>query len=1015
MRRLLVLSLFLLSGAAGLVYQVVWMRQLSLVFGVTSHAVSTVLAVFMGGLAIGSWLFGRAGDDTRSPLRFYGWLELGIALFGFQSILLLDGLRELYVELRRSGAIAPELFPVVRVALACLALLGPTTLMGATLPVLLRGVCKSRERLARDSGLLYGLNTLGAVAGVLVAAFWLIEAVGVRNTTFVAAGLNLVVAAVALALARGERADVWSERPAPDPVPAERHHVRPVGAGTRRLVLAAFAVSGFLALAYEVLWTRYLVYAVGQNSVYAFATMLAAFLLGIALGSLVVALVADWIEGLVPLLGFVMVLIGASAVGTVALMNDLAHWTAARHTGSFWSDTAVDFALCVGVLIVPTTLSGATFAIVAKICARDPARFGRDVGGVYAANTAGAIAGALAGGFVILPQLGLVHGLYALAGVGALVGLVLLLARPAALPVVGAVAGVALLAASVVWVRGAGDPRDLLYQGSDEQRVFYADGPESSVAVVESLNTGDVHLVVNGDHQAGTDPTQQIHLRLLGHLPALFHADPKRGMVVGFGAGVATGCLAQHPLERVDQVELSPDVIEASVHFAPYNHDPLADGSIVEVHFDDGRNFLLTTDERWDVITSDPIDPDDAGVTSLYSAEYFRLIRARLHPGGIACQWISEQYDPEDFRLLVRTFQSVFPYTTIWDAHPTIVLLGSVDPPTVTMGELRERVAREPIAESLAVVGVDSAEALLSLLVTGSEATRRFTGEGELNTDDRPRIEYRGPRRAASRYGGNRELWADLVALRDPDLGGLVAGWSEADRAALAPHFARMGALYAVMDERALARAESSGERAPRPAEEREAAASAYLEATWSVLADPDTARIHRLIAGVDRADPADGAEARAAGLAAFAAGDFAAAREAFLGAPEDDYRATVLAAACLERQGDAIGCLEDLLHLDLSGVNEWSYLYDLVPHAATHAIGTLAGASEEEFERLAALFPLDEDPPPRRASMWGELTVHASAPPPPSGSDVDAWRAWYAWATWRLFPHGGRFAWRYL
>lgn len=761
--RILILVLFFLSGATGLIYEIAWTRKLTLVFGTSSLAVSTVLAVFMGGLALGSWILGRLGDRDISLLRLYGFLEIGIALLGLSSLLLLDAVQYVFLGIRHSSIWTPWIDPWLRFSLAVVALIAPTTLMGATLPILVKSVSQTPGRIARSVGLMYAVNTLGAAAGTAVTAVYLMEEFGLRATVFVAAGLNLMIGLAAIAISTRERKLVK---------PPERVELPPVAdRSLRRIVLFAFGASGFFGLAYEVLWTRYLIYVVGENSVYAFSMMLVSFLLGIALGSSIAGWLADRVANPVALLGAILVLIGASALGTVASIGFLANqdWSISGY--SYWAATGLRFLRCVAILIVPTTLSGSTFAVVAKIYARDAGRVGRDVGRVYAANTFGAILGAVAGGFLILPYLGLVSGLIVVAGANVLVGMAVLLCKTryggrAVKPAL--VTGLAAVAA-LISVAFASHPTDKLVEPGFEI-VFYADGSESSVAVLRSRRTGHVNLTIDGDHQSGTEPKRQVHLRLLAHLPALFHPEPTHALVVGFGSGVTVGSMAQHPLEQVDVVELSSAVIEAAPLFSAWNHDPLNNPKVRLFH-GDGRNFLLATDKIYDVITSDPIDSSDAGVTSLYSLEYYQLVRSRLSSNGVACQWVDTYHRPDDYRMLLRTFQRVFPDTSVWNGRGYTIFLGFKSGPAVSLAGLRRKLENPQVRQSLAYVGIRHAEELLSLLVAGPTKVRQYVGDGPLNTDDRPLIEYRGPRWSGDQgmREDNIDIWNQLVDLRSSD------------------------------------------------------------------------------------------------------------------------------------------------------------------------------------------------------------------------------------------------------
>ncbi len=1024
MARILVLLVFLLSGAAGLVYQVVWTRKLVFVLGVTSQAVATVLAVFMGGLALGSWWLARYGDRVRSPIRLYGLLELLLAGFGLASLALLDILVEVYSGARRSGAISEGMLPVARVVFAGLALLGPTTLMGATLPILVRGLSRGGERLARSAGVLYAVNTLGAVFGTLAAAWWLIQTLGLQGTTAVAAGLNGLAGLAALAL---------GDRGIAPPQVASVPRTSARDPRTARAVLLAFGLSGMFALAYEVLWTRYLVYVLGENSVYAFSTMLASFLIGIVLGSLAAAWLADRARDLVGVLGLVIALVGAGALATLPVMEALAS-SRRGPPGEGWLGVAAeDFLRCLAVLIVPTTLSGSTFAIVAKLSARDPARLGADVGVAYASNTLGAILGALAGGFLVLPVLGLRAGLLALGTLNVLAGLWLATRpRPEGRGTAkAALAGSLGLLAAIAGFLSEGPSRKALLR-EDQVLLYYGDGPESSVAVVESEGGGGRSLIVDGDEQAGTGPRLQIHLRLLGHLPAFFHPAPRKGLVVGFGTGITTGCLLQHPFERVDQVELSKEVIEAAPLFAQFNHDALRDPRLRLVR-DDGRNFLLSTRETYDVITCDPFDADDAGVTSLYCREYYELVRSRLNPGGLACQWITEHYDPEEMKLLLRTFQSVFPHASVWLADFTLVAVGAVEPAAVSLEDVRRRFEDPGVKSSLEVIGVDRAEALLALLLAGPRSLREFLGEGPLNTDDRPLIEYLGPR-ADPEASPSEELWDPLVALRGDAPAEWMPAWTESDERDLAPYRDLMDLVHrrdalerGMWDLAAFADGGSNGDSpegrralAIEMAREEEPMERAALDATWDLLSR-DVPRIFHVLAGVEDEPSARSDSALALGLAEFRAGRYGEARARFreaAAAAPNALRASLLAAACDDLSGKPLEAARALLSVDLARLGTWSEFRGFARRMISQAFRRMEAEPEGSLgEELASLLPPERERPEHsERGEWWMANGDGERYPRPEGEalrDPDAWRLWWRTARHDLDSREGRFAWR--
>ncbi|MBI3818570.1 MAG: fused MFS/spermidine synthase [Planctomycetes bacterium] len=757
--RAAVFLLFFISGAAALVYEVVWTRKLTLILGASAPAVGAVLAVFMAGLGAGAALGGRAcgkfGLAGARAMRGYAALEAAVALLGFASPYLLDFLPILYIPARR--VLEPGLLlTLARAAIAAAALLPATLCMGATLPILVAafaGGGRDRERgraFGRDVGFLYGLNTLGAFAGILVSAFYLIDTFGVRGAAWSAACANATIAAAALLAARGLRALPAAPAAVPAPAPA----LQP---SERRAALCAFFMSGFSALACEVLWHRYLIYSVGDNSVYAFAQMLATFLFGLALGAAAGGLASARLRPRLLTIGIVQLLAGISILcGIYAFSNrgrgafmELPEGGVRDFAGICW----FGFRECLKVELAPTLLFGAMFPLVAQWTAESGAA--ESTGRAGAWNTAGAIGGAVAGGFYLLPQFGLQGGLIA-AGFVCMLGACGCIAFDAGLlrarkiVYIMIAAGAAAAAGAIASRAPSPASGAVLAEPAVQEIAAYADGASSSVAIVRNKRTGYYTIVVDGDGQAGDRPSAMLHLRMLGHLPVLYHPDPKRALVIGFGAGITAGSVAAHPGLRVDICELSSRVVELARIFKNSNGG-VHDRSNVHITIDDGRNFLLAAREPYDVITTDPIDPDDAGVTSLYCKEFYRMEFDALAPGGVAAQWIPGGYSEEMYKTLIESFRSVFPDCYLYDADFTQVIVGR-KPGGAPL--LYDRFARafagepgfEEARASLSEVGLDSTEDLLSLQLAGPAELARLCAGARVNSDDRPLIEYRGPR-----------------------------------------------------------------------------------------------------------------------------------------------------------------------------------------------------------------------------------------------------------------------------
>ena len=746
---------FFLSGATGLVYQIVWMRMLGLVFGHTVLATTTVLVAFMAGLALGSWLLARRASRLASLIAAYGWLEVGIGVYCALLPLLLSGAATTYLALARGLGLSYGTFTLVQFTLVGLVLLVPTTLMGGTLPVLGQALARDPDRLGRTIGALYAINTFGAVAGVAVAGYLLLPAVGNRWSLLVGAAANLAVGALAIAYARGR-----ASAPA---VPAAAE-VPPALTAEGRATVLALGLSGAIAMVYEVAWTRALALIIG-SSTYAFTAMLLAFLIGIAGGSALYS----WMWGrrrASP--GRFAVIQVAIALATAGAMLVYERLPALFLQGFARSNAPGAMALtqlvvCVAALLLATLFIGATFPCAVSAAARGAGRAGEDVGRTYAVNTLGAIAGSALGGLVLIPTLGLHASLRGAVVANLLLAAALFLGPPrpvrrrrqvaaglAAALAVGAwlippwsrdilSSGVAVYAPqyqNLGWAQfmRRAVPKDILY---------YRDGPTATVTVHRE---GDnLFLRVNGktDASTGYDMVTQL---MSGHLPMLLHPGAKQALVIGLGSGVTAGAITGYPFERLDVVEIEPSVVEAARFFGAYNANVL-DNAAVHVSIADGRNFLLTTPRRYDVIVSEPSNPWIGGLASLFTVEMFQHARDCLQPGGVMVQWIQAYaLEAEDLRMVIRTFASVFPATSVWSGTPgDFLLVGSVEPHALDLRAMQERLAANPAARR--IFGPTPAwPDVLGYFLLAAEDTARLARDAGLNTDDRLPLEFSAPR-----------------------------------------------------------------------------------------------------------------------------------------------------------------------------------------------------------------------------------------------------------------------------
>jgi spermidine synthase len=758
---------FLVSGTVGLIYEVLWIRMLGLVFGHTVFAITTVLAAFMGGLGLGSLLFGRLADRSRHLVRFYGLLEIGIGAYCFCLPTLLDWAAGVYLWIARSAELPYLAFSLVQFGLVAALLVPPTTLMGATLPVLVRFFVGGRETVSRSVGMLYSVNTWGAVCGTLLAGYALVPLLGIRTTLLLAVVSNLGVGALVLAFAahldRLEGPQTAGAAPAADPEPA-----RAARSAAAWAVVCGFALSGAASMIYEVTWSRALSLVIG-SSTYAFTAMLVAFLCGIAGGS--------WLFG--RLIGsrpvtpehfaLLQIAIGVSALLLVPVFGRMPTWFLQlfQLSQAHGFVLIIQFGLSLAVMLVPTLFVGATFPCAVGALTRGAHRIGYDTGWIYTVNTFGSILGTTLAGFALVPWLGIQSTMRLGVGLNLVVGLAILaLARPAAgrlawgglfaagLAALGLAAWLpawspVLMSSGVAIYGQAYLP--LLRSGAFDQMewhpdvLYYRDGISATASI--HRDGPRVYLRVNGKTDAGN--SGDMHTQLFcGHIPMLLHPGPKRVLVIGLGSGVTVGAVAQYPVAAIDVIEIEPAVIEASRFFAAENRNALADPR-VRMIVADGRNFLLNTREPYDVIISEPSNPWIRGLATLFTQEFFALAKSRLAPDGIMLQWVqSYGIAPEDLRMVVRTFRTAFPESHLWSASVgDNFLVGAGRPHALSLRRLEEQfAASEALRADFRRAGFPEPLGMLTDHLLDAEQLARFAADGPLNLDDTLALEFSTPR-----------------------------------------------------------------------------------------------------------------------------------------------------------------------------------------------------------------------------------------------------------------------------
>lgn len=744
----LVLGFFFVSGACGLLYQVVWTRKLVLLFGTTSHAVSTVLSIFFLGLGVGSVWGGRIADRTARPLRCYGIFECIIGAWAVFFIVAVTYGEGAVVATLKTFQFSHGMGVVLRALLALVLLFVPVTLMGATLPLLAKFVSREAQVRGMRVGALYTLNTLGAVTGCAIAGFYLIANFGYSRTTLIGAAANVVVGIGALVVsARRE----WGQAEEG----AEAGQAPEALSLAQRLILAAFFLSGFCSLGLEVMWTRLLA-IIFLGTTYAYTSMLTTLLLGIALGSALASAVVDRARRPRLLLGAALLATGVGCVHMLSVLAalpqqvlDLQTYSGGEWDAILWGK----FWLSFKALFFPTFFLGMTFPLVVKAISSHRACVGRDVGRLYFANTIGGVLGSLAGGFIAIPLLGTQHGIIAFS-------MLLVLAGVAVLMVAGeagvfarfgtlAVAGILLAWSFHTAPEDVNRALNAGYIPKDHHVLHYDEGVEGTVAVSEPENdsSGSNRVLWINRVQATTSIEKGVKMnRLQGVLPLLFDRDPKDVLFMCFGSGITCGTLALSDFEKIDAVDISPEVLAAAPYFETDNLGVIQRPEVT-FHVDDGRNYMLTSKDNYDVITFEPMPLAVSGVSNFYTAEYYQLCLSHLKPGGMVSQWVPlHSLNPDVVRSLIATYTSVFPYYTAWFINADVFLIGSNAPLQLDAARIQARLANPRLDKALKDVGFTDVESVVACYLMDGPGLAAFSEGGTVMHDDLPWAEFVAPK-----------------------------------------------------------------------------------------------------------------------------------------------------------------------------------------------------------------------------------------------------------------------------
>jgi spermidine synthase len=769
--RALLYLCFFASGAAGLTLEAVWSKYLSYLLGNSIYGVATVVAAFLGGLGLGAVVGGRLASRTRTPLLMYARLELLVAILGLLSPLAYHLARPLFAGLYGAMGGGGAAFLLVRFLILFVALLLPTIAMGATLPLLVSAFTRREGEFGTSVSRLYAINTAGAVLGVAAAGFLFIPSLGLWKTAAVAAAIDLAVAGA-----------IFLARPAPSNAEQEGARSATVAsdagsAAFSRLILPAFAVSGFCAILYEVAWTRILSVPFG-GMVYSFSAILAVYLLGIALGSAAAVSLLRRSRSPVLLFGlFQLLLAGAVVLGSRVFesLPDLQATLIAQSRGSAVRLFGGEARVTAMIVLLPTFFLGALFPLAAAIYQRGRGNAGASVGTIYAANTLGSIAGSVLTGFVLIPAIGSLRAILfaalanAVIGCGALIlgeGAVWKRTAAAAAGIAATIA-VALFATptwqaermSLGFVRllrayefgGEGVVHRMIAKvgvsAELERLLFYKEGRLATVTVLET--GGRRALLINGKTDAttgtGEDMAQQV---FVGQAPFLLAPEAKSVCVVGYGSGVTTHAVLTHPVESALTIELEGAVIEAAPFFEAAAYRPLADPRSRLV-VEDAGTYLRSTAENFDVIISEPSNPWIAGVGNLFTKEFYEEARRRLKPGGVFCQWIQTySVSPATLSVVFRTLATTFPKGHLFyvESSGDLIILAAPDRElTLDQASMAKVMSRPAVRADLARIGITSLDHVLGAYRGRLDRVAREAGRGPVNTDDNSWLEHRAP------------------------------------------------------------------------------------------------------------------------------------------------------------------------------------------------------------------------------------------------------------------------------
>lgn len=770
-QRKLLLFVFFLSGFAALIYEVIWVRMLSLVFGSTMEAVSAVVTAFMAGLTLGSYFMGRLSDARKNLLHLYSFTEFCIGLLALFSYYLISNIYEIQNAIYRILPLKPIelLLSGNGYITEFLLVFVPAIFIGATFPLMVKTYISSENHIGAGISLVYAINTAGAVFGAFLSGFFLIPQAGISGTFFTAVVINICLSIVVY-LIKG------SYSPPAVAVSCMVTHTHKMPSSpilSRTLKYTLFFImglSGFASLSYQIAWTRVLTMIIG-NSVYVFSLILTVFLIGLSMGSLFFFKQIDRLKDKVLLLGILQILLCFSVLISNQMIDSLPSLFILLFR-SFPTDfkyvLIIKFAIAFLIIIIPTFLMGASFPICARILTSKVWNLGEELGKLYSMNTLGAILGSFLTGFILIPYMGTQKSIFYITLLNLLSGTVLTLQaerlRKATKFALATTAGLSFIFYSsfihdwdknllnrgvylyAEWLKKLPDMGITLKDFSKGLNLLYfEEGRQTTVAVTESDTV--ISLQINGKTDAGTSKEDMTTQIMLAMLPLIAHSNPQDIAIVGLGSGITLGAAERFPVRNIDCIEISRAVIHANKFFSSFNHNALDDPRATLVRTD-ARRHLSTTSKRYDVIISEPSNPWITGVSNLFTLDFFEIARKRLNKDGLICQWIHlYSLDTKELKTLLNTFNTAFSYVTVWGfSSEDLLMIGSDKPIGINEDRLNFVFENYDTKIELLRAGLGSSEEFKNAYIMGNKEVKRFSRGAGINTDDKPIIEFEAPK-----------------------------------------------------------------------------------------------------------------------------------------------------------------------------------------------------------------------------------------------------------------------------